>query len=131
MGLINTTVRLWTKRGPNQFKIFDVDGNAYQPDFVVETDTEKLIIETKRLGDMNDPVVLPRAETAALWGHIATSVQADGASEKPRCYLLVPEDAVIANATVTGWPQATRESSMQICKPDITPHRFRIDIDKD
>lgn len=96
------TVRLWMKPGPNQFKIYDTDGNSYQPDFVVETDTEKFIIETKSNKDMTDASVLRKAETAALWAFIATAAQTDSGSEKPWSYLLVPEDAVIVNATVTG-----------------------------
>jgi len=96
------TVRLWMKPGPNQFKIFDIDGNPYQPDFVVETDTEKFVIETKRASDMTDPVVIRKADAAALWAHLATSAQASNDAEKPWSYLLVPEHAVIANATVKG-----------------------------
>lgn len=96
------TVRLWMKPGPNQFKIYDTDGNSYQPDFVIETDTEKLIIETKSNRDMTDASVLRKAEAAALWAFIATAAQAENGSEKPWSYLLVPEDAVILNATVTG-----------------------------
>ena len=96
------TVRLWMKPGPNQFKIYDVDGNSYQPDFVVETETEKLIIETKSSKDMTDASVLRKAETAALWVFIATAAQGGNGSEKPWSYLLVPEDAVMVNATVTG-----------------------------
>ncbi len=96
------TVRLWMKPGPNQFKIFDTDGIPYQPDFVVETDTEKLVIETKRTSDMNDPIVLRKAEAAALWAFIATDAQTDGVPEKPWSYVLVPEGAVLENATVKG-----------------------------
>ncbi len=96
------TVRLWMKPGPNQFKIFDIDGNPYQPDFVVETDTEKFVIETKRASDMTDPVVIRKADAAALWALLATSAQASDDAEKPWSYLLVPEHAVIANATLKG-----------------------------
>jgi type III restriction enzyme len=62
----DSSVQLWMKPGPNQFKIFDADGSAYQPDFVVETETEKLIIETKRASEMTDPVVARKADAAAL-----------------------------------------------------------------
>lgn len=95
-------VRLWMKPGPNQFKIFDRDGNSYQPDFVVETEAEKLIIETKRANDMTDPSVLRKAESAALWAYIATKAQGNGDAEKPWAYLLVPEGAVLENATING-----------------------------
>lgn len=98
----DSTVHLWMKPGPNQFKIFDIDGNPYQPDFVVETDTEKFVIETKRASDMTDPVVIRKADAAALWTFLATSAHASDDAEKPWSYLLVPEHAVIANATVKG-----------------------------
>ncbi len=95
------TVRLWMKPGPNQFKIFDVNGAPYQPDFVVETDTEKLIVEVKRLSEMKTPEVLRKADAASLWCHIATKTcTADG--EKPWSYLLVPETDVQENFTVSG-----------------------------
>lgn len=95
------TVRLWMKPGPNQFKIFDANGAPYQPDFVVETDTEKLIIEVKRLSEMNAPEVLRKADAACLWCYVATKASAaDG--EKPWSYLLVPETDVQENFTVSG-----------------------------
>ncbi|GHC54144.1 DEAD/DEAH box helicase family protein [Neogemmobacter tilapiae] len=95
-------VRLWMKPGPNQFKIFDSDGVPYQPDFVVETDKEKLIIETKRSSELTDAGVLRKAETAALWAFIATQAQAALPGEKSWSYLLVPDTAVLENATVGG-----------------------------
>lgn len=95
------TVRLWMKPGPNQFKIFDANGAPYQPDFVVETDTEKLIIEVKRLSEMNASEVLRKADAASLWCHVATKACAvDG--EKTWSYLLVPETDVQENFTVSG-----------------------------
>jgi type III restriction enzyme len=95
------TVRLWMKPGPNQFKIFDVHGAPYQPDFVVETDTDKLIIEVKRLSEMNAPEVLRKADAACLWCHVATKASArDG--EKPWSYLLIPETDVQENFTISG-----------------------------
>ncbi|WP_322891436.1 MULTISPECIES: DEAD/DEAH box helicase family protein [unclassified Yoonia] len=98
----DSSVQLWMKPGPNQFKIFDADGSAYQPDFVVETMTEKLIVETKRASEMSDPVVLRKADAAALWAFIATQFQAKASGDKPWSYLLVPETAVQENATING-----------------------------
>jgi type III restriction enzyme len=98
----DTSVTLWMKPGPNQFKIFDTDGLPYQPDFVVETDTAKFIIETKANNQMADPLVLRKAEAASLWCHIATEVHGKQNGDKPWSYLLVPESAVQPNATITG-----------------------------
>jgi len=94
-------VRLWMKPGPNQFKIFDANGAPYQPDFVVETDTTKLIVEVKRLSEMKAPEVLRKADAASLWCHVATTACADY-GEKPWSYLLVPETDVHENFTVSG-----------------------------
>ncbi len=51
---------------------------------------------------VTDATVLRKAETAALWAFIATAAQAKSSSEKPWSYLLVPEHAVMTNATVKG-----------------------------
>ena len=95
------SVRLWMKPGPNQFKIFDTSGAPYQPDFVVETDNAKLIVEVKRQSEMKDPEVLRKADAASLWCHIATKASADR-GEKPWSYLLVPETDVEENFTIAG-----------------------------
>lgn len=96
------SVQLWMKPGPNQFKIYDEDNAAYQPDFVVETASYKLIIETKRASEMTNPLVLKKADAAALWCHIANRANGKDAGDKPWSYLLVPETAVLPNATVSG-----------------------------
>lgn len=98
----DSSVLLWMKPGPNQFKIFDTDGNPYQPDFVVETKTDKLIIETKRASEITDPVVGRKADAAALWAFVATEFQSRTSGDKPWAYLLVPETAVLENATIGG-----------------------------
>lgn len=95
-------VQLWMKPGPNQFKIFDTEGHAYQPDFVVETETEKLIVETKRRSDLDDADVRRKAKAAMLWCLIATEHHANLHGEKPWRYVLVPDDAVQPNATLEG-----------------------------
>ena len=96
------SVLLWMKPGPNQFKIYDEDNAPYQPDFVVETATDKLIIETKRASEMTNPLVVRKADAAALWCHIANRAHGEGVVEKPWSYLLVPETAVLPNATISG-----------------------------
>lgn len=96
------TVELWMKPGPNQFKIFDSEGHAYQPDFVVETKAERLIIETKRKSDMDDLEVRRKADAASLWCFIATDHHAKLHGDKPWRYALVPDDAVQPNATLDG-----------------------------
>jgi type III restriction enzyme len=96
------SVQLWMKPGPNQFRIYDEDNAPYQPDFVVETRTEKLIIETKRASEMTNAQVIRKADAAALWCHIANRANGRNAGDKPWSYLLVPETAVLPNATISG-----------------------------
>jgi type III restriction enzyme len=96
------SVKLWMKPGPNQFRVRDTDGQPYQPDFVVETDTAKLIIETKANTRMTDSDVVRKAEAASLWCHIATEVHGKQTGDKPWSYLLVPDQAVLPNASVSG-----------------------------
>ncbi len=96
------TVMLWMKPGPNQFKIFDTDGLPYQPDFVAETKTEKLIVETKRRSEIDADDVKRKSDAASLWCHIANEHHSNKHGEKPWSYCLVPDDAVLPNATVQG-----------------------------
>lgn len=96
------TVLLWMKPGPNQFKIFDTEGNPYQPDFVVETTAEKLIIEVKRRSDMSDTDVRRKADAAALWCYVATEHHGKKVGDKPWRYALVPDDVIQPNATLAG-----------------------------
>ena len=98
----DATVDLWMKPGPNQFKIYDSDGHAYQPDFVVETKTEKLILETKRGSQIADMDVQRKASAAKLWCYIATDYHAKLHGEKPWRYVLIPDGAVQVNATLAG-----------------------------
>ena len=103
------------KPGPHQFKIYDEDNAPYQPDFVVETTTDKLIVETKRASEMTNPLVVRKADAAALWCHIANRANGQGAGDKPWSYLLVPETAVLSNATVSGLRAALRRRSSSGC----------------
>jgi len=96
------SVELWMKPGPNQFKVYDADGLPYQPDFVAETKTDKLIIETKRRTEMEDVLVKRKADAASLWAFIATEFHGKKVGDKPWSYLLVPEEAVRENTTVQG-----------------------------
>lgn len=98
----DASVQLWMKPGPNQFKIYDHDGHPYQPDFVVETKTEKVIVETKRASDMDDLDVRRKADAASLWCFIATEHHSKQHGDKPWRYALVPDTAVQPNATLDG-----------------------------
>lgn len=91
----------WMKPGPGQFQIEWKSGRQYEPDFVVETVTEKLILEPKRRDELDDPEVQQKAKAAARWCAYA-SEHAKEHKGKAWRYALVPHDAVHLGATVTG-----------------------------
>lgn len=92
----------WMKPAPRQFRIEDADGHPYQPDFVVETETERLILEPKRRDLVDDADVQRKTRAAILWCHIATEHHAKQAGEKPWRYALIPDDKIQANSTLAG-----------------------------
>ena len=87
--------------GRRQFEIWYRRGDRYEPDFVVETATEKLICEVKARRDMESQEVQAKAKAARIWvGHANDHARATG--RKPWRYALIPDDAVTANATLAG-----------------------------
>lgn len=98
-----TNVEKWFKPGSGRFQIFYRYGRgeqAYEPDFIVETDTEKLMCEIKAADEMDDPTVEAKAKAAVVWCHRATEHEkANGG--KPWRYALIPHDAVTASVTLS------------------------------
>jgi type III restriction enzyme len=94
-------VTRWLKPAPGQFSIEYQAGKTYEPDFVVETTTEKLIVEVKADNETADPIVLIKARAASEWVRLANDLSADGAG-KPWSYVMVPESALNASATLAG-----------------------------
>lgn len=94
-------VEKWIKPGRDQFKIEYRSGDGYEPDFVIETDKAMIIAEVKAANEMTDPIVLAKAQAAVKWCKIANQ-QAKTASTKPWNYLLIPDTAVLGNATLDG-----------------------------
>jgi type III restriction enzyme len=97
----DTTVIKWFKPGKGVFQIRYTADSDYEPDFVVETETEKLICEPKGADRMEDPVVLAKARAAATWCRHATAHETAN-NGKPWRYLLIPHDAIADNMTVAG-----------------------------
>lgn len=96
-----TEVLRWVKPGRNQFVIDYRRGERYEPDFVVETMTEKLICEIKAQNELDDPTVLAKANAARTWVSYA-SQHAQQNGGKPWRYVLIPGPAVAANASLAG-----------------------------
>jgi type III restriction enzyme len=91
----------WIKPGRNQFRIDYRSGEAYEPDFVVETKTKMLICEVKAQNELDDATVKAKAAAATKWCKTATE-HAPGGGTKPWVYLLIPDDQIRANSTLDG-----------------------------
>ena len=92
----------WLRPVQGQFNIYYRRGTEqpeYVPDFVAATSEANLLIETKRVTDIDTDEVKAKAEAAALWCSRASaySVQHGG---KPWRYLLIPHDEVAVNRTL-------------------------------
>jgi type III restriction enzyme len=91
----------WFKPARDQVRIYYSSDSSYEPDFIVETETEKLMCEPKRASELQDEVVQAKARAAVTWCHNATEhARANGG--KPWSYLLIPHDAVTASASLMG-----------------------------
>ena len=97
----DTDVDRWMKPGKAQFQIEYRSGEAYEPDFVVEAKDRFLICEVKDEKELTDPTVQAKASAAMKWCH-AASGHATSNGGKPRGYLLIPDDQVLANSSVAG-----------------------------
>ena len=99
------TVQKWTKPGKNAFRIRYTQDDNYEPDFVVETETEKLLCEPKRSDQMQDKAVLAKAKAAAIWCARASEFEVEHGG-KPWRYLLIPHDAITESMSVAGLAKA-------------------------
>ncbi len=89
----------WFKPANGQLRIFYGETHQYNPDFVVETATEKLLVEVKRQSEMQDREVQDKARAASLWCAFASEHEQKHGG-KPWRYVLIPHDAITASATL-------------------------------
>jgi len=94
-------VEKWLKPGRNQFQIEFRSGDAYEPDFVIETASQKLICEVKARNELADDIVQAKAKAATKWCSTANThaVETGG---KRWLYVLIPDDQVIGSSTLDG-----------------------------
>ncbi|MFT4241649.1 MAG: DEAD/DEAH box helicase family protein [Acidovorax sp.] len=86
----------WFKPAKGQFQIYyklGTEQSEYIPDFVAETDSTILMVETKARGDINTQEVQAKAAAALQWCQHASDFTAS-VGGKPWRYLLVPHDEV-------------------------------------
>jgi len=111
----DTVVIKWFKPGKGVFQIrYSADAD-YEPDFVVETETEKLICEPKSADRMQEPVVLAKARAAATWCRHARAHE-EANKGKPWRYLLIPHDAIADNMTIDGLVKAYTFAGPDDCR---------------
>jgi type III restriction enzyme len=91
----------WFKPGKEAFQIYLKGDAQYEPDFVVETKTAKLICEIKATKDMDAPDVQGKAKAAMKWCEHAT-IHEKQIGGKPWVYLLIPHDSVSDAKTIQG-----------------------------
>ena len=91
----------WIKPGREDFQIYYRSNEVYEPDFVVETKTDKYLCETKRANQMKEDVVLTKAKAAMVWCEHATAHEKTYEG-KSWSYLLIPDDAIAENKTLQG-----------------------------
>lgn len=89
----------WMRPSPKQFNIYYGPGgySRYEPDFVVETENEIFMVETKAQKDLKDADVLEKAKAATVYCEAASTWNADHAG-KPWHYALVSHDEVRINS---------------------------------
>lgn len=105
-------VRKWLRPAPGQLRIYYNHDREYLPDFVVETEEEKFLVEIKRSSDMDEAEVQAKARAATEWcGYAAAHALEYGG--KPWRYLLVPHDAVKASSTLKGLAAVNRNPVAQ------------------
>ena len=91
----------WFKPGKGVFQIRYTGDNDYEPDFVVETETDKLLCEPKRADQLQEPVVLAKARAAFTWCKHASDHELSNGGKSWR-YLLIPHDTIADNMTIDG-----------------------------
>ncbi|WP_257309742.1 DEAD/DEAH box helicase [Geothrix fuzhouensis] len=89
----------WMKPASGQFRIFYNKDHAYEPDFVVETESMKLICEPKMAKEMKDEIVLAKKAAADLWCQHATKHELENGG-KPWKYVLIPHDQILPNSSL-------------------------------
>jgi len=95
--ILERDVLKWFKPAKGQFQIYYKLGTEqpeYIPDFVAETETQILMVETKARGDIDSQEVQAKAATAMRWCQHASDHAAE-IGTKPWVYLLLPHDEIV------------------------------------
>lgn len=93
----------WLKPSMNQnhIKIYYGHNSTYYPDFVVETKTNKYIVEIKKEADIQSTAVQDKAMAVVKWSKHASDHELMHKG-KPWSYLLIPHTDLEENMTIDG-----------------------------
>ena len=94
-------VMKWFKPAKGIFQIHYASEASYEPDFVIETKTAKLLCEPKAAKEMGAEDVQAKAKAATEWCAHATAHEKQYGG-KPWIYLLIPHDAIADNKNTQG-----------------------------
>ncbi|TKB51813.1 DEAD/DEAH box helicase [Ferrimonas aestuarii] len=97
----DTEVLKWMKPSTGQFRIEYQNGQNYEPDFVVETKKEFLLLEPKKASEVESPDVVAKARAAARWCSYANAHAKESGGKQWR-YALIPHDAITVSMTAEG-----------------------------
>ncbi len=91
----------WFRPGLRDIRLWWSSERQYVPDFIVETATERLMVEIKDLEQVEDDEVKAKARAAVTWcGHATAHASVNGG--KPWRYLLIPDAAVVPTTSLAG-----------------------------
>lgn len=105
----DVAVEKWFKPAIGQLKIYYGHSEVYNPDFVVETKTQKFICEIKNKDEIEDKVVQDKARAVQNWCRHATEHELQHGG-KEWIYLLIPHNDVNENMTIEGLKSRYRYS---------------------
>ena len=111
--LHESSVSRWVKPGAGQFRIEYRRGQSYEPDFVVETASEKLIVEIKARRDLETETVRAKSKAVATWIGYANRHAATNGGKLWR-YLLVPHDRMTESASLSGLAASFNVPALEI-----------------
>ncbi|MCI1693284.1 DEAD/DEAH box helicase family protein [Aneurinibacillus aneurinilyticus] len=97
----DVNVLKWFKPSRNDLKIYYNHTHVYEPDFIVETNDKKYIVEVKKANELDDKIVQAKASAVVEWCNHATKFELENGG-KEWAYLLIPHTDVKENMTITG-----------------------------
>lgn len=94
----NDFVQKWLRPSSTDFNITYNDGKNYEPDFVVETERMKYLVEVKGEDKLNDPDVLAKKKKSVEYCKLV-SKWAEETGDKKWTYVFIPASKITSKST--------------------------------